>query len=217
MSQTADIVSSVETRARLLRAGAEVFATQGFHGATVRDICSKASANIAAINYHFGDKARLYEEVLKHQLGSVLLKYPPSLGTTAASSPEDRLHAFVLSFFLRVLDQSPGAWHGMLMAREMAEPTGALDRIVDAILRPLSEALNVLLVEFLGPSAPAPLVAACGASVVGQILFYRHCQPVIQRLNPTLTYQREDLERLARHVTAFSLAGIRALAAEARR
>lgn len=217
MSQTTDVVVSAETRARLLRSGAEVFASEGFHGATVREICSKASANIAAINYHFGDKARLYEEVLSHQLGSVLLKYPPTVGTDPSAPPEDRLHAFILSFFLRVLDQSPGAWHGQLMAREMAAPTGALDRIVESILRPLSQTLNSILHEFLGPDAPAPLVSACAASVVGQILFYRHCQPVIHKLNPLLTFERADLERLARHVTDFSLAGIRAMATGGRR
>ena len=41
--------------------------------------------------------------------------------------------------------------------------------------------------------------------------------PFIAKLNPALTYRREDLERLARHVTNFSLAGIRAMAAEAGR
>ncbi|MCE9580969.1 MAG: CerR family C-terminal domain-containing protein [Planctomycetes bacterium] len=218
MSQTTELPhTSAETRHRLLMAGAEIFAAQGFRGATVRDICAKAGVNIAAINYHFGDKVRLYESVLQDQLGSVLQKYPPTLGTSPSSSPDERLYAFVFSFFLRVLDQSPGSWHGPLMAREMAEPTVALDRLVETVLRPLIDALNTLLAEFLGPDAPPPLIQACAASVVGQILFYRHCQPVISKLNPSLTYRREDLERLARHVTDFSLAGIRAMALESQR
>jgi TetR/AcrR family transcriptional regulator, regulator of cefoperazone and chloramphenicol sensitivity len=212
-----DPSTSERTRQKLLVAASEVFAANGFKSATVRDIVTRAGANIAAVNYHFRDKATLYSEVLKFVLGSILKKYPPDMGVTSTSSPEKKLEAFVLSFFLRVLDQSPDAWHGQLMAREMADPTSALDGLVDHVLRPLGDYLNSILRDLLGPSAPPQVISACAASVVGQILFYRHCQPVISKLNPAMTYRREDLERLAHHVTGFSLAGIRAMAQEGRR
>ena len=54
-----------ETRNRLLNAAGEVFAEKGFKSATVRAICDRAGANIAAVNYHFGDKEHLYSEVLR--------------------------------------------------------------------------------------------------------------------------------------------------------
>jgi TetR/AcrR family transcriptional regulator, regulator of cefoperazone and chloramphenicol sensitivity len=52
-------VSPDETRLQLLEAAGEVFAEVGFRDATVREICRRADANIAAINYHFGDKENL--------------------------------------------------------------------------------------------------------------------------------------------------------------
>ena len=56
------------TRERLINAAGEVFAEQGFHATTIRDICTKADANVAAVNYHFRDKMGLYVAVLTESL-----------------------------------------------------------------------------------------------------------------------------------------------------
>jgi AcrR family transcriptional regulator len=119
-----------ETRQRLLDAAGEVFAERGFRAATVRDICQRARANIAAVNYHFGDKERLYTAVLRYAFGCALEQYPPLLDLDGDASPEQRLRAFIRSFMLRCLGEGNPAWLGKLMAREMAEPTHALDILI---------------------------------------------------------------------------------------
>src|SRR5271169_1596249 len=86
-----------ETRRQLLEAAGEVFAESGFRDATVREICRRAGANIAAVNYHFGDKETLYAEVLRYSQGRALEKYPPLLGVAADAPPEKKLRAFVQS------------------------------------------------------------------------------------------------------------------------
>src|SRR5271156_4255485 len=111
-----------ETRHQLLEAAGEVFADVGFRDATVREICRRAGANIAAINYHFGDKETLYLEVLHYAHGKALEKYPPLLGVTENAPPEKKLRAFVLSMLQRISDSGPTSWHGKLMSREMIEP-----------------------------------------------------------------------------------------------
>ena len=57
--------ADAETRERLIEAGERLFAQQGFKRVTVREICRAARANVAAVNYHFGDKLGLYREVLQ--------------------------------------------------------------------------------------------------------------------------------------------------------
>ena len=54
-----------ETRQRLLDAASRLFAERGFKDVTVRDICRAARANVAAVNYHFGDKRGLYVQLLQ--------------------------------------------------------------------------------------------------------------------------------------------------------
>ena len=72
-------VGSEETRRQLLEAAGAVFAEVGFRDATVREICKRAGANVAAVNYHFGDKETLYLEVLRYTHARALEKYPPLL------------------------------------------------------------------------------------------------------------------------------------------
>ena len=59
-----------DTQAKLLEAAGQVFAEVGFQAATVREICARAGANVAAVNYHFGDKMGLYIEALRQSMGA---------------------------------------------------------------------------------------------------------------------------------------------------
>jgi AcrR family transcriptional regulator len=137
--------SQDETRQQLLEAAGEVFAEAGYRSATVREICRRAGANIAAVNYHFGDKERLYSEVLRYSHGKTLEKYPPLLGLAVDAPPEKKLRAFVLSLLLRIFDTGPTSWHGRLMAREMIEPSAALDSLVEERIRPMAVQLSQIV------------------------------------------------------------------------
>jgi AcrR family transcriptional regulator len=50
-----------------------LFAQHGYHGVTLRDITHGAKVNLAAVNYHFFDKERLYVEILTRCLEKVRL------------------------------------------------------------------------------------------------------------------------------------------------
>ena len=112
-----------DTRTRILHVAAEVFADFGFERATVRVICERASVNVAAINYHFGDKENLYIEVLKYCKALAFEKYPSDIDTKKSDSPEIRLKAFIKSFVFRILDEGPSSLFGRLVSREYIEPT----------------------------------------------------------------------------------------------
>lgn len=198
---------------RLLEAAGEVFAERGFRGATIREISRRAKANVAAVNYHFGDKARLYAAVLEHAQRSALAKYPPGLGLKPGAGPEEKLRAFIHSFLLRLLDEGQPAWHGQLMTREMADPTPALDRIVDSFIRPAAGDLGAVLRALLGPAARPDDLRRGAYGVVGLCLFYRHARPVLDRLDPGRRYDAREISTLADYILRFTLAGLRAASA----
>jgi AcrR family transcriptional regulator len=196
-------------RQRILEAAGEVFAKQGFRATTVRAICKLAEANLAAVNYYYRDKEHLYLAVLKYSFKAAMKKYPPDLGLEPGASAEERLQAFILSLLLRILYEGHPAWHGKLMAREMIEPTPALEVMIEEAFRPLFEQLAAILKNILGDDINPEKLKLYQASIIGQCLFYYHARPVISRMMPEPKYSREDIGRLAEHITNFSLAALK--------
>jgi AcrR family transcriptional regulator len=206
----------LDTRRRLLETAAEIFADHGYRAATVREICSRASANVAAVNYHFGDKAGLYQEVLESLIGEALGKYPPDLGLGPDPTPEERLEAFVRSFLLRVLTADKPAYLMRLMSREMFEPTDAFEGVVERVHRPLFGRLVGIVGDLAGEGVDPLTVVRCAQAVVGQCLLFKHAEALMKRMGFPPPTTPEDIEPLVHQVTRFSLAGIRRRAQDAR-
>ncbi len=197
-----------DTRLRLLEAAGPVFARHGFREATVREICLRAEVNVAAINYHFGDKLELYSQTIGRCMRDGLTRYPPDLGLAPGASAAERLFSFIHSFLLRILGDGHPDWQGQLLAREMMEPTVALDRLVEELIRPLFKQLCGIVGELLGERAQPAQVILCARSIVSQCVFYHHSRPVLQRLSPNEIIGSEQILRLAQHISAFSIAAL---------
>lgn len=205
--------ASAETRRRLLEAASIVFAEEGFYAATVREICRRAGANVAAINYHFGDKEQLYREVMRQGLREANKRYPitrESLGA-ANTPPEQRLRNFIATLMRRIFDQDQAATYGKLMARELIEPTPAFEVLLEETVRPNATILHEIVSDLLGPQCSAAAVRHAASSVIGQCLFYRHCRPMLTSVFPEQRFEPGDIERLADHIANFSLGGVRAM------
>ncbi|HYC54349.1 MAG TPA: CerR family C-terminal domain-containing protein, partial [Candidatus Binatia bacterium] len=98
----------------------------------------------------------------------------------------------------------------ILMARELAQPSPALDPLIETVGRPLHERLAALIAEMTGrePDDDEIILATC--SVVGQCLYHVQHQSLIHKLHPRL-HRKLETERIADQIAEFSLAGIRAL------
>jgi len=201
--------STPGTRERIIRVAAEVFAELGFDRTTVREICSRASVNVAAVNYHFRDKESLYVEVLKYSKALAFKKYPHDLGSRKGDSPETRLRAFIHSFVLRILDEDLSSLFGRLVSREYIEPTGAFDMLVEESMRPTFVLLSEIVGELLGGKAPTMIVHMCCASVVSQCLFFLYARHALTRLFPEQKFRNAEIEAIANHITVFSLSAIK--------
>ena len=201
------------TRQRLLEAAGEVFAEHGFRGATIRDICKRADANVAAVNYHFGDKERLYAAAVRYahgcSAGNIL-----DANLAPDATPHQRLKTFARAMLTGLLNSGKPAWHGKLMAREMAEPTVVLQQIADEGVRPRLKILSEIVRSVIGADAPQDVVHRAARSIVGQMLFYHFARPMLERVFPDEKFDASAVDALAEHVAIFSLGGLRELANE---
>ena len=215
-------LENAATRQRLLEAAGQEFAERGFRQATVRDICRRADANVAAINYHFGDKEKLYAAAVHYaHLCATRHDVVAAVAEAKDLPPQQRLGAFVRTFLVGILDTGRPAWHAKLMAREIAEPSEVLTEIAQQTVRPRLAALAGIIREIIGPDAPQAVVVRCARSVVGQILFYHFARPMLVRVFPNEPFDATQLDELTEHIVSFSLAGLagkaRARAAPRRR
>lgn len=192
---------------RLLEAAGPIFADQGFHWAKVRDICASASANVAAVNYHFGDKLGLYTEVLRYSVAAAP-RLPIGDGMLP---PATQLRDFVRAILDCVFNVSRPAWHMKLLLQEMTHPTPALKELTQEFIRPRYEMLCGLIASLTGEGPKSRKTQLCAHSVVGQARHYLIARPVIEAVWPDLAFTPKDLDAIADHITTFSLAGIDAI------
>jgi AcrR family transcriptional regulator len=193
---------------RLLEAAGHVFAAKGYDGATVREICERAEVNVAAVNYYFRDKERLYIETVKsacrqHNERFPMPDWPPG------TPPKQKLREFILIFCRRMVCDDEAPWKRQLFLREMAQPTAACAELVSETIRPTAARLGAILEELL-PGVPEGKRLQIGFSIVGQCLFYRMLQPVVSELAGEREFRTYTAEKLAEHITEFSLAALQA-------
>lgn len=194
------------TRNRLIEAAGREFAEKGFDGATVRAICDRAEANLAAVNYYFGGKEALYERALvhSHECGSLEFDHAKMSGL----SPDQQLAAFVRQFLSTVVGlEAADDWRRALILREMARPSTASDALAREVIGPRFELLGQILGQ-LCPRADERKIAALSFSVVGQCLFYRLVGQMAERLIGSNLFEQLDLDYLTRHITSLVLAAV---------
>ncbi|MFQ5732621.1 MAG: CerR family C-terminal domain-containing protein [Planctomycetaceae bacterium] len=200
---------SDDTRTRVLHAAGPIFAEKGCDGATVREICAAAEANLASVNYHFRDKETLYLETvtLAHTLR---LQQVPPPATPDDAPPEDKLRRFIEAMLSRMLGTRELGWQTRLMMREMLHPTAACKPLVEEFIRPQLNQLLAILDELLPEQTPQHRRIQTAFSIVGQCLHYRVAREFVDILVPAAERDAHySSPQLAEHITQFTLAALR--------
>jgi AcrR family transcriptional regulator len=204
------VATHFSTKDRILGAAEELFAQFGFAGTSLRQVTSRADVNIAAVNYHFGSKENLVNEVFRRRMDEMSAQRLSQLRTAVAQSPcqlESVLAAFVAPALALAQDRHGGGAFIRVIARAYAEKNDSLRRF-------LSDQYGHVLREF------AKAIANCVPALSKEELYWR-----LDFLSGALTYAMADFgmikrpsgvseathrERAARELIRFAAAGLRA-------
>ena len=197
------------TKQRILEVARQVFAERGVREATVREICGRAGANVAAVNYHFGSKDKLFMAVLADHMDAAQRHYPADMGLPATAPPRDRLQAYIRSLLHKFLGDGDPLYEklGALLTSEFLSPSEHFDDLMDRFVTPQHEVL-VGIVRELMPGASDRAAHLCAAGVVGYCLLFDQMRQVIRRMQPHFSLESLGVEPLAAFICEFCLAGI---------
>jgi AcrR family transcriptional regulator len=197
------------TRSHLLETAGRVFAERGYADATSKEICERAGTPMASVNYHFGSREALYEEVLveaHRQIVSVdeLIEMTRSLG-----DPRQKLRA-LLAHMLAPSSREPAPWGFRVMLREIMSPGPLAPALVDKAVRPKAKLLLGLISEILELPPDHPAVQrALVFSVLPCIVMLVAPKEIPSKVLPAIA---KDSEGLLEDLMRYMFAGLDALA-----
>ena len=199
---------AARTQKNLLLAASDIFAEKGFRDATIVEISKRAATNVAAVNYHFGNKETLYREAWRQSFHDSIKAHPPDGGVDINAPPEQRLAGQVAALLRRINDKDNKEFH--IVNKELANPTGLLEEVMKEEMMPLRLRIMSLMREILGPDKPEATVRFCTVSIISQCVIPAFINIVERPLTDVedASLRIDDIEDYARHVVTFSLAGI---------
>lgn len=195
-------------KTRILETAGQVFAEKGFDRATSKEICIRAGVNTAAVNYHFGSKEGLYEQVLQEAHRGIVRLELLQQALNTREEPEVRLRRFIGMICSRLFGEVGASWRVQVVVREMTAPTPALRSMVENEIRPKSLVLRQMVADYLGRPLESEEVSRSAMCIMAQFLALFQNRAVLQALFPEFDYGPQFLERMGRQILEFSLGGL---------
>ncbi len=137
------VSSPASTKDRILGAAEQLFAQRGFDGASLRQLTTAAGVNLAAVNYHFGSKEKLVEEVFRRRLDALNARRMEALARLGDEHPPTLEE--VLDAYIRPALELSHDNHGSLFMRVLARAFAEHD---DTLRQFLSENYGHVLRQF---------------------------------------------------------------------
>lgn len=145
------------TRAHLLNTAGQVFAEMGYAAASSKEICQRAGANMAAVNYHFGSKDGLYEAVLIEAHRQIVSVDELLALTHAGTDPRAQLGA-VITHLIEHAPRSLESWGTRVLIRELVTPSHLVPALVRQAIKPKAKVLQQVVAAILQLPVDHPAV-----------------------------------------------------------
>jgi AcrR family transcriptional regulator len=203
-----------ETRTRILEAAEELFMQHGFEGTSMRLLTTKAGANLAAVNYHFGSKDALIEAVFRRRLDpmnnsriAALDRLEKEAGS-GALTPEAIIHAFVGAGLRMIEDSKNGGRNFIrLLGRTYTDPQKHIRSLIGQLYAPAMERFKSAFERAL-PQMPRDELIWRMHFMFGTLAYTLAATDTVQLIAGCKPEDRYDARLLEARLTAFLAAGL---------
>lgn len=199
------------TKERILDTAEVLFAQKGYQAVSVREITSAAKCNLAAVNYHFGNKENLYLEVFRSRWVPRAMRvresFRKSLARQESLSEANVVRALAQAFVEGPLSDEERLRHSQLMTREMTQPSKAFEHVAEQVIQPffeeVSDKLDSVLTDKLGEEKMLLNIF----SIFAMVLYFNFARVAVSRLTGR-EYDTSFRALLVEQITKFSLGGL---------
>src|SRR5260370_30493250 len=206
------------TRAELLEAAGHVFAEKGFDRATGKEICERAGANAAAVNYYFGGIDGLYAAVLEEANRRLLPLEALSAAIAGKTDARAKLQAIIELVVGKLMDPIASSWVFTVFSREIISPSPAIEALLEKQGMPKARVRRSIVAEVTGLPEDHPAVArGCISVLAPMLMLFVADRRILRRMFPNFALGREHAQDLPRHTVPVALAGLPATARVARK
>lgn len=197
------------TKERIIKAASKLFAQKGFAKTTTQEICDAASANIAAVNYHFGGKGNLYRMVWKYFDDLESKRIAAYIKEDA--SPEERLRSFVKMRVEETLSDGEIGYLPRLVRREMGDPSIFHEELHNSVIEKWRNRATELLREIVGSKIDNHALHVAGFCAFSPMI---HLLDILNNPHPPKFTKKhphleDDPDLLVEMLCTFALAGLR--------
>lgn len=172
-----------DTRLRILQAALEVFAAEGYEGASTRTLAQRAGVNLPALQYYFGSKEGLYRAVIDMLADTLELRIAPvteEIRSLTANGPIPRRQALDLlcrmldAFVALVTDQTSPDWEARasFYARAEIESQAALDTLHQRVMSQIIEPCASLVGQLTGEPPDTEQTLLRTVALIGQVTVF---------------------------------------------
>ena len=199
------------TKERILDTAEILFAQKGYQAVSVREITSAAECNLAAVNYHFGNKENLYLEVFRSRwvpraqcLQEGFRKY---LASQESLSESAVVRALAKAFVDGPLSDDERLRHSQLMTREMTQPTKAFEHVAEQVIQPFFREVLERLSSVSSDKVGEEEMLLNIFSIFAMVLHFNFARVAVSRLTGR-KYDPSFRAQLVEQITQFSLRGL---------
>lgn len=199
---------------RLVDSAEVLFCERGFKGTSIRDIAASAGCNIASVNYYFGSKEKLYEEVWRRHLipmRDARIESVNKVMSQAQARPdlEELLRSFAYTFVGSMVDAEGASQLCRLIAREYIDSHLPASMFVDEVIMPTINSMHDALVKIC-PDLDESKILLVIFSLVGQLVHLVNMKNMFEQSGEGVDFPILDSNEVIDHIVKFSTAGIQA-------